>query len=111
MRTMRVREPAVAGLFYPAGAAELEAAVKGFLGEAAGSEAELLSNLEVGRDGVLIRSGAASATFLPAMWDKVPDALEFLRHLARRRSGSPPGSTVRSCGLWSSRPPRPAGRR
>lgn len=37
MRTMRVRPPAVAGLFYPAAATDLEAAIKAFLEGRAGT--------------------------------------------------------------------------
>jgi AmmeMemoRadiSam system protein A len=65
----------------------------------AASEAELLANLEVGVDGVLIRSGAANATFLPAMWDKLPDPLTFLRHL-EAKAGLRPGSWPRHMEAW-----------
>ena len=65
----------------------------------AGSEAELLANLEVGRDGVLIRSGAANATFLPAMWDKLPDPLTFLRHL-EAKAGLRPGYWPSDMEAW-----------
>ena len=65
----------------------------------ASSEAELLANLEVGRDGVLIRSGAANATFLPAMWDKLPDPLTFLRHL-EAKAGLRPGHWPSDMEAW-----------
>ena len=65
----------------------------------AGSEAELLSNLEVGVDGVLIRSGAANATFLPAMWHKLPDPLTFLRHL-EAKAGLRPGHWPADMEAW-----------
>lgn len=65
----------------------------------ASSEAELLANLEAGRDGVLIRSGAVNATFLPAMWAKLPDALTFLRHL-EAKAGLRPGSWPRHMDAW-----------
>ena len=39
MRTLRIRRPAVAGLFYPAHAPELRSAVESVLGEAAGTRA------------------------------------------------------------------------
>jgi AmmeMemoRadiSam system protein A len=66
---------------------------------AAGSEAELLANVEVGRDGVLIRSGAANATFLPAMWDKLPDPLTFIRHL-EAKAGLRPGHWPSHMEAW-----------
>ena len=65
----------------------------------AGSEAELLANLEVGRDGVLIRGGAANATFLPAMWGKLPDPLTFLRHL-EAKAGLRPGHWPSDMEAW-----------
>jgi len=65
----------------------------------ASSEAELLANLEVGTDGVLIRSGAANATFLPAMWAKLPDPLKFLRHL-EAKAGLRPGHWPHPMEAW-----------
>ena len=65
----------------------------------AGSEAELLANLEVGRDGVLISSGTADATFLPAMWDRLPDPLTFLRHL-EAKAGLRPGHWPAPMEAW-----------
>jgi AmmeMemoRadiSam system protein A len=65
----------------------------------AGSEAELLANLAVGKDGVVIRSGAANATFLPAMWDKLPEPLTFLRHL-EAKAGLRPGSWPSHMEAW-----------
>ena len=65
----------------------------------ASSEAELLATLEVGRDGVLIRSGAANATFLPAMWDKLPGPLSFLRHL-EAKAGLRPGHWPSDMEAW-----------
>lgn len=66
---------------------------------AAGTEAELLANLEVGVDGVLIRSGDANATFLPAMWHKLPDPLTFLRHL-ETKAGLRPGHWPANMEAW-----------
>ena len=56
----------------------------------ANTEAGLAAHLRPGVDGVLIRSGAANATYLPAVWQKVPDALSFLRHL-EAKAGLRPG--------------------
>ena len=47
----------------------------------AGSEADVLAALRPGVDGLLIRHGQANATFLPAVWAKVPDPVDFLGHL------------------------------
>ncbi len=65
----------------------------------AGSEAELAANLRPGVDGVLIRRGAANATFLPAVWAKLPDPLTFLRHL-EAKAGLRPGQWPRGIAAW-----------
>lgn len=51
-------------------------------------EAEALLRLRPGVDGVVLDSGGRSATFIPAMWEQLPDPREFLRHL-RRKAGLP----------------------
>jgi AmmeMemoRadiSam system protein A len=52
-------------------------------------EADLLRQLRPRVDGLLIRDGGASALFLPAVWDMVPDAAAFLREL-RNKAGLKP---------------------
>lgn len=42
---------------------------------------DLLSKLRPGIDGVLISDGSRRATFLPQVWKKVPDPVEFLESL------------------------------
>ncbi|GAB6905672.1 TIGR00296 family protein [Desulfosarcina cetonica] len=42
---------------------------------------DLLAKLRPGIDGVIIRKGYASATFLPQVWDQLPQADQFLSHL------------------------------
>jgi len=42
---------------------------------------ELLKKLRHGVDGVILRDGMRRATFLPQVWEKVPDAGDFLTHL------------------------------
>ena len=54
------------------------------------SEAELLAALRPGMDGLVLREGHAGATFLPAVWESLPDPAAFLREL-RRKAGLPPG--------------------
>ena len=56
----------------------------------AATEEEVLAILRPGVDGLLIRHGAGDATFLPAVWDKVPDAVTFLRQL-EVKAGLRPG--------------------
>ncbi len=42
---------------------------------------ELIQRLQPGVDGVVIRDGICRATFLPQVWEKLPDPEEFLDHL------------------------------
>lgn len=48
---------------------------------AVSSEEELLAKLQPGSDGLMLQLGAARATFLPAVWETLPDAHEFVRQL------------------------------
>ena len=48
------------------------------------SEAELLSALRPGVDGLVLRDGARGATFLPAVWESLPAPEAFLRELLRK---------------------------
>lgn len=45
------------------------------------SPEELPSRLQPGIDGVVIRDGLRRATFLPQVWEKLPEPNEFLNHL------------------------------
>lgn len=42
---------------------------------------ELLTRLRPGVDGVILRDGIRRATFLPQVWENIPNAEEFLSHL------------------------------
>jgi len=42
---------------------------------------DLLKKLQPGRDGVILRDGWRSATFLPQVWEQLPLPDEFLDHL------------------------------
>ena len=44
--------------------------------------------LRPGIDGIYLQYGDASATFLPQVWESLPDPLEFLDAL-RRKAGLP----------------------
>ncbi len=65
----------------------------------AGSEEELAANLQVGVDGVFIRWGGQNATFLPAVWPKLPDPITFLRHL-EAKAGLRTGQWPRGMEAW-----------
>ncbi len=42
---------------------------------------DLIAQLRPGLDGVLIRDGGRRATFLPQVWEKLPDPQNFMSHL------------------------------
>jgi uncharacterized protein len=50
---------------------------------------ELPEKLRPGIDGVLITDGVRRATFLPQVWEKLPDPQEFLAHLCQKMGVSP----------------------
>lgn len=53
------------------------------------SPQDLLSLLQPGRDGVILRDGTRRATFLPQVWEKLPNPAQFLGHLCQKM-GAPP---------------------
>jgi AmmeMemoRadiSam system protein A len=59
------------------------------------SEDELLAQLRPRVDGLIIEEGYNRGTFLPAVWEQLPDPREFLRQL-KHKAGLPPD-------YWSSR--------
>jgi hypothetical protein len=48
------------------------------------SSEELLLRLSPGRDGVVLRMGAHQATFLPKVWERVPEQSRFLSMLSQK---------------------------
>ncbi len=50
---------------------------------------DLVSNLRVNVDGVLLKTSGRRATFLPQVWEKVPDPEQFLSQLCMKM-GAPP---------------------
>ena len=59
------------------------------------SEADLLAQLRPQVDGLIIEEGFYRGTFLPSVWEQLPEPREFLRHL-KHKAGLPPD-------YWSSR--------
>lgn len=53
------------------------------------SEAEALARLRPGVDGIFLQYQGYSATFLPQVWEGLPDPADFLGEL-RRKAGLPP---------------------
>ncbi len=50
---------------------------------------DLLSRLRPGIDGVIVKKGSASATFLPQVWEQLPRPETFLDHLCTKAGLSP----------------------
>lgn len=48
------------------------------------SEAELLKALRPGRDGLILSERGRRATFLPSVWEQLPQPADFLAHLKRK---------------------------
>ena len=65
---------------------------------AAESETAALAALEPGVDGVVLEEGGHRATFLPAVWEQLPEPRQFLEHL-KRKAGLPPGHWSRALRL------------
>lgn len=53
------------------------------------TEREALSQLRPGTDGVVFEYGYHQSTFLPQVWDELPDPGEFIAHL-KHKAGLPP---------------------
>lgn len=45
---------------------------------------ELLARLRMGVDGVVLQDGPRRATFLPQVWEKIPDKAEFMSQLCAK---------------------------
>lgn len=56
------------------------------------SDAELLENLRPGIDGLIIAKDACKATFLPEVWDAIPEPEVFLAHLKQKARIKPADS-------------------
>lgn len=52
---------------------------------------KILEVLVPGRHGLIIQRGWARATFLPVVWEEIPDKIEFLRHLSMKAGLGPDG--------------------
>lgn len=52
------------------------------------SEAELIAKLRPGTDGLILEAGSKRGTFLPSVWDSLPNPQDFLQHL-KQKAGLP----------------------
>ena len=50
---------------------------------------ELLARLRPKKDGVVLHIGGREATFLPQVWEQLPDKVDFLNHLAAKAGAQP----------------------
>ena len=50
---------------------------------------DLLAKLVPGEDGIILTKGSYQSTFLPQVWEELPDKIEFLEHLSLK-GGMPP---------------------
>jgi AmmeMemoRadiSam system protein A len=50
---------------------------------------DLLGKLHPGKDGIIIKKGGYSATFLPQVWEQLPEKRDFLEHLCMKAGLSP----------------------
>ena len=50
---------------------------------------DLLARLRPGVDGVILRDGPRRATFLPQVWEKIPDKADFLDNLCYKMGAAP----------------------
>ncbi|MDO9142250.1 MAG: AmmeMemoRadiSam system protein A [Methylobacter sp.] len=53
------------------------------------SEQDLVAQLQPGVDGLILEEGRRRGTFLPSVWESLPEPQEFLRHL-KQKAGLPP---------------------
>jgi AmmeMemoRadiSam system protein A len=63
------------------------------------NEAELVGQLAVGRDGLVLEWRGQRATFLPKVWEQLPEPVEFLRHL-KHKAGWDPGFWAPDLRVW-----------
>jgi AmmeMemoRadiSam system protein A len=56
-----------------------------------GKPEEILEKLVPHKHGVIIRHGVARATFLPVVWEEIPDKTAFLQHLSMKAGLGPDG--------------------
>jgi AmmeMemoRadiSam system protein B/AmmeMemoRadiSam system protein A len=62
-------------------------------------EAELLAQIRPGEDGIILEHEGRRATFLPQVWQDLPDARRFLAELMNK-AGIPAGTRLARCRLW-----------
>lgn len=64
-----------------------------------GCEEEALAQLRPGIDGIVFELGERRSTFLPQVWEQLPDPWDFLANL-KRKAGLPPAFWDPEVKLW-----------
>jgi len=62
-------------------------------------EAEMLAQIRAGEDGVILEYEGRRATFLPQVWESLPEKPRFLGELMRK-AGIPADTRLARCKLW-----------
>ena len=62
-------------------------------------EAELLAQIRAGEDGLILEYGGKRATYLPQVWEGLPDKRQFLASLVDK-AGLPADTRLARCKLW-----------
>jgi len=60
--------------------------------------ADLMRQLRPGEDGLILECGGARATFLPQVWESLPDPEQFVAEL-KRKAGLAPGLSSAKCSV------------
>ncbi len=60
-----------------------------------GDHADLIAQLRPGEDGLILECGGARGTFLPQVWESLPDPEQFVAELKRKAGLSPAVSTAK----------------
>ena len=58
--------------------------------------ADLIAQLRPGKDGLILESGGARGTFLPQVWENLPEPEQFVAEL-KRKAGLSPGVSTAKC--------------
>lgn len=63
------------------------------------SEQDLIAQLQPGIDGLILEEGRRRGTFLPSVWESLPEPRQFLRHL-KQKAGLPPDYWTESIRIY-----------
>ncbi len=63
------------------------------------SEQDLIRQLRPGRDGLILQEGGNRGTFLPSVWESLPEPRLFLQHL-KQKAGLPPDYWSDTLRVW-----------